>query len=455
MPLRLRLIVLVTAALCATLVLGGAVGLVNASRSVRTEMAAALQVGRQTVDNVVRQIDIAADPQREIDDLIDSFKGSRHLHVSVEGGAVPHEVPAADDRPSFDTVPTWFARLVGVVPKTDRVPFTIAGRPAGTVVIETDPRNEIREVWNELSGSLLVLTLFGAGTLPLICVLIGRALRPLGRLTAAMEQVGHGDYAIRVGDRLAPELARLRDSFNRMAGRLAATDADNRRLNEQLLNLQEEERNDVARDLHDEIGPLLFALNVDVANIGRLLEQGRTDELAAHTRSVTESVRALQRQVRGMLGRLRPIGLTEFGLVTAISGLTEFWRRRYPEIDYAVRIAPACERLGDPIDTTIYRIVQECFSNAVRHGRPEAISISIGRDGPGDDIQVEVIDDGAGAGPPLAPGYGLIGMDERVKAMGGSLRFANRADGGFAVVASLPCPSPAAARAAPPAVAAQ
>src|SRR5207247_8761203 len=84
---------------------------------------------------------------------------------------------------------------------------------------------------------------------------IERRWRPLCCLPAAMEEVGEGRYRTRIDGRLTPELARLRDSFNRMAARLVEADATNRRLNEQLLTLQDQERSELARDLHDEVGP--------------------------------------------------------------------------------------------------------------------------------------------------------------------------------------------------------
>lgn len=439
MTLRVRLIVLVIAALLTSLALGGAVALINASRSVRTEMLSALQVGRQTIDNAVREIDASPTPQRDLDELVASFNGSRHLRVSAAGSVAAAEMQPINDRSPFGKVPAWFVRLIGVAPQTDRIPFTIANWPAGVVVVATDPRNEIHEVWNELSSGLVMLALFAGFTIPAIYLLIGHALRPLDRLTGALEQVGQGDYGIRVSDRLTPELARLRGSFNHMAARLAAADADNRHLNEQLLCLQEEERRELARDLHDEIGPFLFAINVDVTNMTRLLAEGRTEELPAHTRSISEAARHLQRQVRGMLGRLRPIGLAEFGLAAAIGGLVDFWRRRYPEIDFRVQIAPDCEALGDRIDTTIYRIVQECLSNALRHAEPPMIAISIDRDEQSDEALVEVHDNGSGLPSMSGRGYGLIGMEERVKAIGGRLSVDNRGGGGSAIRAVLPC----------------
>ena len=438
MSLRFRLIVLVTVALATGLAVGGAVTLLNASRSVRNEMRSALVVAEQTVDNVVRGIDTSTDPQGDLDRLIASFAGNRHLRVSLVGGSAPAEVQPVDDRPPFGAVPRWFARWVGAKRQSHSIPVTIGDQPMGELVIETDPRNEILEVWDELSGSLVVLVIFAGATIPLIFLLTGRALRPLRRLAGAMEQVGRGDYAIRVGDPLTPELARLRDSFNLMATRLAATDADNRRLHEQLLTLQEEERNDIARDLHDEVGPFLFAINIDIANLTRLLNEGRVGELAAPIQSIAEAARHLQRQVRGLLGRLRSIGLAEFGLAEAVTGLVDFWRRRYPDIEFRATIAPGCENLGDPLDTVIYRVVQEGLSNAVRHSRPRLIAVSVARDNLTGGVAVNITDDGLGIADEPSPGYGLIGMEERVRMLGGRLSLANRAGGGFAVSAVLP-----------------
>jgi two-component system, NarL family, sensor histidine kinase UhpB len=445
MPLRFRLIALVVVALLTSLVLGCAATLVNASRSVQNEMRSALLVAEQTVDDVVSQLGQSRNPQHDLAELVASFKGNRHLRVAVSDDGSAEQVNPIYDHRVFGGVPRWFIRLIGVVPETHRVPVTLNGQPLGAVVIETQPRNEILEVWNEQTASLVALVIFAGATIPLIYLFIGRALRPIDRLAAAMEQFGEGDFAIRVDERLAPELARLRDSFNHMATRLDAADADNRRLHEQLLTLQEEERSDIARDLHDEVGPFLFAINVDVANASRLLNEGRAAELPPHIQSVADAARHLQRLVRGMLGRLRPIALTELGLSEAVGRLVEFWRRRRPEVECRVHIAPPCENFGEPTDTVVYRIVQEGLSNALRHGKPSFVDICIGRDGTGNTI-VDITDNGPGLvrdGP--TPGYGLVGMRERVTAMGGRLVFTNRPQGGLSISAWLPSPAGAAA----------
>jgi two-component system, NarL family, sensor histidine kinase UhpB len=261
MSLRIRLICLIALVLVLSLAVEDTIVSFNASRSVPTEMNSALQVGQQIVKSALAGLPESPDPRRSLEDLVASFKGNRHLRVSLTGDASASVEPSLASS-HFGAVPPWFVRRPPVV---DRVPVAIAGQDYGSVVIETDPTNEILEVWNDLGDSLIVLSLFFGLNILLIYVFIGRALRPLGHLAEALKQIGHGDYKMRIGGISAPELARLQRSFNRMASELAGMDEERRRLNEKLLTLQEEERCEIARDLHDEISPFLFAVNVNIS----------------------------------------------------------------------------------------------------------------------------------------------------------------------------------------------
>lgn len=444
LSLRLRLIGLVALVFAASLVLGGTVACLNASRSVEAEMRSALAVGQQIVALGVAGLDRSDDPARDLERLVASFRGNRHLRVTLTGAERAVAAPQRD-APLLGTVPRWFERLIGVTPSRVLIPVALAGRAYGEIAIETVPHNEVLEIWNEFGDSLLLLALFSAPTMLLIYVFVGHALRPLDRLASGLARIGGGDYAVRLDERLPPELSRLRDSFNRMAGQLFAMASVNRALNHQLLNLQEQERADLARDLHDEVGPFLFAINIDVANIRRQAEAGGLAAVAGPAAAIAEAVGHLQKQVKSMLGRLRPIGLAEFGLGDAIAHLIEFWRRRHPEIDYRLAVAPEAEGRGELVDTTLYRIVQECLSNAMRHGRPGAVAISIGcEDGA---LVARVCDDGCGMSAGAGAGYGLIGMGERVKGLGGSLEVASDPGAGMTVTARLPLPEGAAAAA--------
>jgi hypothetical protein len=104
-----------------SLVLGGATAWLDASRSVRTEMRAALLVGRQTVESAIERLQQARDPSRDLDELVASFEGNRHLRVRLVGEAQAIAAPVVES-PPFGAVPNWFVRLVGVMPVTGPCP---------------------------------------------------------------------------------------------------------------------------------------------------------------------------------------------------------------------------------------------------------------------------------------------------------------------------------------------
>jgi two-component system sensor histidine kinase UhpB len=441
MSLRLRLICLACGVFAVSFVTGGVVSYLNARRSVRTEMSAALQVGRQTIENALARLSDSGDPAPELTALVASFDGDRHLRVALRGSERAVAAPPVEHS-RFGPAPDWFVALVGVRPQTAQLPVRIGARVYGTVVVETDPYNETLEVWNEFTDGLVAPALLCALTVLMIYVFIGRMLRPLDRLTRALEEVGDGRFRTRFGGRLPPELVRLRDSFNRMAARLADADADNRRLNAQLLTSREEERSELARDLHDEVGPYLFAIGADAALAARSLREHRAGEAQELIQSIADAVQHAHRQVRRLLGRLRPIGLEEQGLTDAIENIVGFWRRRQPEIEFRVSVGDECRRPPDLAGTIICRVVQEAVNNAMRHAEPRLITIAVDRGCGSDegDIRVEVTDDGRGMAAAARMGYGLIGIEERLRKLGGRLSVASRPGEGCTLTALLPLP---------------
>ena len=101
-------------------------------------------------------------------------------------------------------------------------------------------------------------------------------------------------------------------------------------------------------------------------------------------------------------------------------------------------ISAECEDLADIVGTAVCRIVQEALSNAVRHAEPKRVAISLERRR--GEIRLSVADDGQGMRDPDKLGYGLVGISERVSAVGGQLSLSSKSEEGFAVVAVLPYP---------------
>jgi two-component system sensor histidine kinase UhpB len=441
MPLRVRLTALIGLVLLASLAGGSMLVGWHAAISVRTELRAALDVGANTIRNGLAEFVHSEDRADELRHLVSTFNGNRHVRATLLDARDQPLAASALFAPT-QQVPGWFRRLIGREPGSVRLPVSPAGEAGGAILLQPDPINEIGEVWAESRDAVLVLAGFALLSALLICVVIGRTLRPLENLSSAFEQIGKGDYHGRVPEHGPPELTRLASGFNLMTQRLATVAAQNRRLNERLLTLQAEERADLARDLHDEIGPLLFAVDMTAATIERLAGSDRAGDIPTHVRSIHDAVGRVQRHVRAILGRLRPI--RAIGLEAAIARLAAFWQSRRPDIAFAIDVSVDEDRIGDDLKDTIYRVVQEGMSNAIRHGRPARVAIAVAR-GDADEIRVEVTDDGIGMatdemtvrGPAQ---LGLVGMRERVMAMAGSLSIEPGLEGrGLALVASLPC----------------
>ena len=225
----------------------------------------------------------------------------------------------------------------------------------------------------------------------------------------------------------------LAAAFNRMTARLNGLEDANRRLTGQMLAIQEEERADLARDLHDEMGPFLFAMRLDAEAIQAELS-GR-GAMAERARALGEAVSHIQNHVRNILKQLRPDGLAETGLAVAIGNLATFWQRHHGGI--AIHLDIVAQGFGAEADATIYRLVQESLTNAARHGAAKQVWISIGGDEQA--IRVTVEDDGIGFTDTGGGGMGLKGMRERLVALNGRLTLGARPGGGTLLAAVIPC----------------
>ncbi|RFU49318.1 histidine kinase [Paraburkholderia sp. DHOC27] len=230
--------------------------------------------------------------------------------------------------------------------------------------------------------------------------------------------------------------------------------AENRRLANQALQAQEIERRHLARELHDELGQYLNAISLDAARIRDLSNTGEP-EIHRVALGLMQSASHVYREIGGMIRRLRPIGLDEFGLPSALEHCLDGWRERLPEASFSLTIEGDFDGLSDALTITLYRLVQEGLTNVskfARSSRVEVFMVRAPRAAQGqhgtqdrveasgiDEIVVTMADDGPGVDleKPRA-GLGLIGMRERVEALGGEFHVASQPQGGFLFCARVP-----------------
>ncbi|MGP8232025.1 MAG: histidine kinase [Methylovirgula sp.] len=435
LSLRLRLIASIAGVLAFTLIVGCLLIYFDAVKKVDTEMQAAVGVGIRTVQNATDDAEEAVNPLRQLGLLIQDFDGNRHLQAFLmdeRGLPIARSTLLIPTEPS----PSWFNHLLARDPYIVRLALPAPFARYGTILLVSDSHNEIDEVWSDFQLTLGMLALFCILVLLLVYFTLGRPLALLQRMTVAFRQIGQGDYSPRIEERGAPEIVDLSRCFNEMVVRLDDTEQQNAKLQQQLANVQEEERADLARDLHDEIGPLLFALNIDISTLQRRGDTGAA-QASARLDAIAGTVSEIQGHVRSMLGKLRPAVLLDLGLDQAVENLVQFWSRRRPGVDITVDLD--CESFGERLDATVYRVFQEGLNNALRHGNPTSIELRANvRDE--NHLVVGVSDNGGGfPAEHHRAGYGLIGMRERIDALGGSLEVSNHPDGeGAQVVAKLP-----------------
>jgi two-component system sensor histidine kinase UhpB len=307
--------------------------------------------------------------------------------------------------------------------------------------VTADPRNEVAEVWSDVRLHLTTILLFCLLTLAILSLLLGYALSPLSRFLDAFERTGRGA----VGERLPVsgplEIQSLANGFNRMSTLLAETQDRNRKLDSQLEAVQEEERASLARDLHDEVGPLLFSIDVDAMTIRDLAEKKNETKFAERAASIQSAVAQVKEQVRSILWQLRPGLVLDLGLANALENMLAPLRSRHADVRF---VLDAPKRSWRPqIDIALLAIVREAVLNALKHGNPKQIMIRIGSPG-GDTVEAVIANDGGTLLSNAATGsLGVISMQERTKLLGGQLMVADTDDKkGVEVRVSIPLNGP-------------
>jgi signal transduction histidine kinase len=217
---------------------------------------------------------------------------------------------------------------------------------------------------------------------------------------------------------------------------VAASRVKMARLSERLVNAHEEERKSISRELHDEVGQTLNALLVDAGNLQR-----RIPESDVQSRELLNSIRRLAdtsvNEIRDIALLLRPSMLDDLGLTAAIQWQAREVSRR-TGLTVKVRADVEAEGLPEAISVCLYRVAQEALQNVARHAQAKTVQIELKQEP--DRLALSVHDDGIGFDTQNARGMGTVGMEERLRQVGGVLRVTSQPGKGTTVLAEVPVP---------------
>ncbi len=341
--------------------------------------------------------------------------------------------------------PEWYARLVSKPLAAKQIVL-----PKGRIELRADASRATLDGWDDLRPMLwMVLTGFVLGNL-LVYALVGRALKPVRLLIGGLGQVAKGDYDARLPELSGHEGRQISAAFNGMAqsvrdsalARRQAQEAtqalaDNRELTQLIQTRIEQERGAIARELHDEMGQQVTAIkSVGLAIARKAAGQDAMIEQSA--RLVMGCADQIYDGVHRLIAKLRPLTLDRFGLRDALQDLLDDRRVHHADVEMTLATTGSLEGLDDALATAVYRIVQEALNNALRHAKATRVEVKLDASAQSLDLQVQ--DNGAGRLEQFeAPGhYGVMGMRERVQALGGQFGLEQVVPTGVRVRVSLP-----------------
>ncbi len=227
-----------------------------------------------------------------------------------------------------------------------------------------------------------------------------------------------------------------------MQTELAGALEDNRRLSQRSMQVQEEERRNLARELHDELGQSLNAIKVDAVTIRDRSENAA--EVQRSAKAIIEVSGQVYDVVRSLMQRLRPVALDELGLRSAVEYGVEQWQRRHPQVRCSFMAEGELDDLSEQMNITLYRLAQECLTNVAKHAQATRVVISLARrvESDGEEVRFSFEDNGLGFDPGVRrQGLGLVGLRERVEALKGNFDLQSAPGQGARIRAAIPVES--------------
>ena len=351
--------------------------------------------------------------------------GLRHLSIRTADEPPPQR--------AANPLPAW----LGFVPpdRSERA-IRIGGQ---LLYIAPNPASEIGERLHDTVQIWITLLLFSGTTLAVTWWCADRALSPVRALEAGLHRLARGEPDPALPAFALREFRRVADAIAHLARTLRDARGAQHALARQLITVQEDERRVLARELHDEMGQTLTALNVTATHLARhsnVLTRAAVAECATDLR---REIRTCGEQLRAMLKTLRPHGLHTAGLAQTLRELVLGWRTRHTDIDFELDLPTQLPDVGELLSLTVYRVVQEAVTNVVRHSGASLCVVRLAVRSGG--LVLEVRDDGRGLPQDGATWHGgLLGITERIAMAGGQLRLVAGPAGGLRVLATLPLP---------------
>ncbi len=360
---------------------------------------------------------------------------ANQLEVVAEDGSTVYLSPESTYK-SGRYAPDWFAGWIS--PSLPAREFPVGERK---ILLRPDSSRSVLDAWDDIRAAagtalaLLMIATFSARAA------LNRALKPLAEIHEALSRGANGRFDLRLPHYGVAELDRVAASYNRLADALDQSRAQNHRLEEDqafVRRLQariEQERQLIARELHDELAQAITAVR---AISGALMQRSEDEpQVYGSAQAILAMTGQMQDGVRNILQRLRSSADPAGEVGEEVLAYCRLWSRNYPHITIESHAAANAPATGERVRSAVLRLLQESLTNVARHSGASRVGVRL--EFTDETLVLEVRDDGCGLGETEKRGhYGLVGMRERVAELQGALQLHTPPGGGLRVRAYLP-----------------
>ncbi len=433
MSLRYQISVRILLISLSIFLLGGSIGIWQARQSVNNEVDSSISLVLQLI-----KIGVESNKTHQTDWLfrLSHLEQTRHLKIQLKTStgeivniSTHHSVNKTDETP-----PDWFINLVkGEYPKIE-YPIEVRNGLLLKLIIQANPMDEISEAWQEniaFFTSLVVLVLL---TFLSVQAVFNKTIKSIHSIVEHLKAIETGDYQNKLMGFAIQEYDDIAKAINHMTDVLDKTEKKNRALTQHSLEIQEEERRLLSQELHDEFGQSLTAIKVMAVTAAH--EKADAQQI---TISIIEICDHLVTVVRSMMKQLHPLILTELGLKATLEDLLQHWEDRSASTVFILHYDDAVDYIEQTTVIQIFRVIQESLTNSIRHAQASQVTVSLQVKAGPDRLVLTVTDNGRGCDlDQLSSGFGLLGMEERVKLLNGHFKIHTEVNKGMQITAEIP-----------------
>lgn len=423
MSLKSKLLIYINSLLLIATLIGLLSILMVTQKNVREEVLSTMILAEFAIEQGVKKNPDFYLFQREDNDL--GFSGLseiRHLKIQFFNN---QDILLEETSNTFDEIkppPYWFIFLIEKLSEEiffSKINIDQRGEVTGYILIKPEPIYEYAEIWQQIKVGLWIIGAFLILINIVVLILFSHMIKPINKIIEGFEKLEAGNYKSKINKSNILELDIIGKKFNSMINNLRQSNDKIHKLSQNLINVQEQEKSELARDLHDELGQSLTALQAEAASISKSTKKSSRDEAIFNVIQLSKNMMLSTREIIKKLN----LGLIEdLGFESALIELFENWKRRFKGIKFEYKIEDkALKKIRRQETAHLYRIFQEALTNISKHSEPKNIKITINSLDRGNKTRILISNDGIKSNLVNNEGLGLIGIAERVDQINGSL----------------------------------